>query len=248
MSANHEAIEAGANSDSSDFEGILRPIATPMTTTLTFFDKSLVNIQVFSTSSSSEPQCLYYIHNSTWTPSTPHVTLHSGTDKAGAVLGVGKIGFSSAFKNTIGLGDPDARGGADVMWEELRRTSRWTHSRYEWTFPFPISIPSVDPKGGEELEPGLRRHQFTWQRTRRSLDDQPDLALFTSAEPQRMLARYTGHGLLERMKSKRRGTLEVSGGVGAGADAEVEEAWQRMVVLTAALIIESARKRARAAR
>jgi hypothetical protein len=235
-----DAIDGG--SGSFDCKDIPHPMAT-----LTFFDKSLVNIQVFSTPSSSNPtQCLYYIRNSTWSPSTPHVTLHSGVDKTGVVLGVGKIGISSAFKNTVGLGDPDVKARANVLWEELRRTSRWTHSCYEWTFPFPISLPSAGSK--EEREPGLRRHQFTWQRTRRSLDDQPDLALFASAEPQCVLARYTGHGLLERMKSGRRGTLEVACSIGVGAGAEMGEAWRRMVILTAAVIIESARRRSRAAR
>jgi hypothetical protein len=167
------------------------------------------------------------------------VTLHAGSDATGAILGIGKIGFATA--NTVGLGDPaDVRG---MVWEQLPCTTRWTHSRYEWSFPFGPRANNGDDDDAADQDRNMDaypRASFTWQRTRKPLDDQPDLQLFASAAPARILARYIGHGLLQRMKTKKRGTLEVARGYG--------ERWERMVLLTAAVIIESSRRRARSRR
>jgi hypothetical protein len=87
------------------------------------------------------------------------------------VLGTLKLGWGR--DNTFGLGDPDK--GDPISWENMKRTSEWTHATYEYDV-------------GE-------RH-FVWQRTKqRIFSDQPNMELTETAidgTKGEVLAVYTG--------------------------------------------------------
>jgi hypothetical protein len=76
----------------------------------------------------SSPTPIFYIENSSFTPGKPSVTLTAGT-KNGPVLGVVKLAYLG--QDTIGLGDPTSNT-VEMVFEELRKVSKWTHARYEF--------------------------------------------------------------------------------------------------------------------
>lgn len=133
--------------------------------------------------------------------------------------------------NVFALGDPDASlVGTGLAWENMRRTSNWTHATYE--FEYAVA--------------GVRR-VFVWQRTRQAIfSDQPDLELREKGE-QRVLASYKG---CQGLVSRRRGEFYVRRaqrvGRDGGADGgEVWGDWEVVVLLTCFGIVEGSRRRAR---
>lgn len=159
---------------------------------------------------------LFFVENSTFTPKKPHVILHAGPDKLGSVLGVAYLSYCGT--NMVGLGDPKSNINS-MVWENLSRSSTWTHSRYQFESIF-----------GEE-----GRKPFVWQRVRQNpFDDQGDWELFEDGKPDAVLARYVGVGIF---RWKKRGRIFIHDGYGA--------AWQLMVLLTGMALIELSRRRAR---
>jgi hypothetical protein len=159
---------------------------------------------------------LFFVNNTTFTLNKPHVTLHAGPDKLGPVLGVVYLGLTAA--NTVGIGDPDNNANS-MVWESLSRTSKWTHSTYQFEFIF-----------GEE-----GRKSFIWQRVQSNpFDDQGNLELYEDGNPGVLLAKYESVGVF---KWKNRGKMYIVDGYGDG--------WELMVLLTCLGLIELSRRRAR---
>lgn len=159
---------------------------------------------------------LFYVTNSTFTPNKPDVTLHAGPDKLGPVLGVAYTGITAT--NTIGIGDPENNIN-NVIWERLSRTSKWTHSTYQFECTF-----------GEE-----GRKSFIWERVQSNpFDDQGNMELYEDGKPGVMLAKYESVGVF---KWKNRGRLFILDGYGG--------AWELMVLLTGLALVELSRRRAR---
>lgn len=192
--------------------------------TLLATNSQFVNIVLSPSSSPDSP--LFYATNSQWSPSKPSVTL-SRASKTGPVLGVLKLGWGA--ENVYGLGDPSTEGligGNPVRWEQLRRTSKWTHGTYEFAF---------------------RGRSFVWQRTGQGVfADQPDMEC-RRVEGGEVLAVYIGcHGW-----GRKRGKFYlIKGGVGVGGEEEKGgedgwEDWEVVCLLTGLGIIEGARRRAR---
>lgn len=161
-------------------------------------------------------ETVFFVENSIFSPSKPHVTLHAGPDKLGPVIGVAHLSHFST--NTIGIGDPDSNINS-MVWETLSRTSTWTHSTYQFEFIF-----------GEE-----GRKSFIWQRAPSNLfDDQGNMELFEDGKPNVILARYISVGVF---KWKKRGRMLIHDGYGG--------AWELMVLLTGLALVELSRRRAR---
>jgi hypothetical protein len=159
---------------------------------------------------------LFYVANSTFTLNGPHVTLYAGPDKLGPVLGVAYLGLTAT--NTVGIGDPKSNINS-MVWERLSRTSKWTHSTYQFEFIF-----------GEE-----GRKSFIWQRVRSNpFDDQGNMELFEDGKPGVILAKYESVGVF---KWKNRGRMFIIDGYG--------DAWELMVLLTGLALVELSRRRAR---
>jgi hypothetical protein len=174
---------------------------------------SLLNLSICYPGSE---ETVFFVQNSVFHPSKPHVTLYAGPDKLGPVIGVAHLSHFST--NTIGLGDPDSNINS-VVWETLSRTSNWTHSTYQFEFIF-----------GEE-----GRKSFIWQRTPSNpFDDQGNMELFEDGKSDVILARYTSVGVF---KWKNRGRMLIRDGYGG--------AWELMVLLTGLSLIELSRRRAR---
>ena len=58
------------------------------------------------------------------------MVLHSGASESGPILGVCKL-TALHSTDTIGLGNPVIEVGPDrVVWEDLKRRSKWTHKTY----------------------------------------------------------------------------------------------------------------------
>jgi hypothetical protein len=189
-----------------------------------------------------------YVSNYIWAFGKYSVTLHHGS-KEGHILGVLKIApFSSS--NLTGVGDPNVYGGEETVWGSLDRTSKWTHSTYEF---------------------GWCGKKFTWLRTRMSaFSDQPDLELRENVQSDvsggtngaksgeiqleaEVLAIYKG--TQGRGCTGQRGTFWVSkGGAGfenkperrkVGIIAEEWSNWEIMVLLTGCGVVEACRRRSR---
>lgn len=131
--------------------------------------------------------------------------------------------------NVFALGDPTSSliSPRSLAWENMRRTSKWTHATYEF----------------EYVVEG-RRGRFVWQRTRQAIfSDQPDLELREKEAGKgggegRVLAAYKGcQGLI----SKKRGEFYIR----RGREGEVWGDWELVVLLTGLGIVEGARRRAR---
>jgi hypothetical protein len=159
---------------------------------------------------------LFFAANSWFNQSKPHITLHAGPDKSGPVLGV--VYNAQSGPNTVGIGDPESSLNS-MVWERLSRTSKWTHSTYQFEFIF-----------GEE-----GRKSFIWQRVHSNpFDDQGDMELFEDGKPDVILARYNRFGFF---KWKKRGRILILDGYG--------DAWELMVLLTGLALVELSRRRAR---
>jgi hypothetical protein len=165
----------------------------------------------------------YFVINSAITIRKPDIVLRSGRDKTGPVLGVGRLPLCSP--NPIGVGDPDAVG-TQMLWEELRRVSTWTHARYHFEWGW----------GDGE------RRKYEWRRTKMHwFNDQDDLALVERGRDDIVLARYECNGLI---RWKRRGLLSIR--IADGVGRAERERWEMTVILTGMSLIELARKRTRA--
>jgi len=147
------------------------------------------------------------------------VTLHSGSSKTSPVIGVAHLDYFST-SNLLGLGDPE-HNPTGVAWERLHKESFWTHMRYSFSF---------------EGENGPVKYE--WHRTKNiyMVADQGDLVLVEEGKHE-ILAEYKGKGVLGQVK-KQRGVLNVK-------RIEGNEAWERMVILTWASIVELQRRRTR---
>lgn len=113
-----------------------------------------------------------------------------------------------------------------LAWENLRRTSKWTHATYEF----------------EYVVEGMRR-RFVWQRTRQPVfADQPDLEMREVGGDVsgggKVLAVYKG---CQGWVSKKRGEFYVR----RQEKEEVWGDWEIVVLLTGMGIVEGARRRAR---
>lgn len=185
---------------------------------------------------SSPDQTLFYVKNGSLQKNTPSVTLSSGT-KEGRILGTVKLGWGR--DNTVGLGNPEK--DQDIVWENLKRVSEWTHATYEFSF----------------MENGDKK-TYVWQRTKQRLySDQPNMELkerlMGGMGDGEVLAVYKGNqGLMwksrgqfwirkDMEKASKDAEQRVSSG-GGWSD------WELMVLLTGLGIIESSRRRSRARR
>ena len=165
---------------------------------------------------------LYFVENSTWTPHKPDVTLHSGTENTGPVLGVAKFAVSSDI--TVGLGDLNVNNGLDMIWEAVAKKSIIKHSEYEWSMDLPGSC---------------ERRTFIWKRTHHfGLEDESSSATaaltnfkLLDALTGEIVANFARNGTSWR---KRVGKFVIR--------ADYGEEWELMVLLTALAIIEKVRR------
>lgn len=94
----------------------------------------------------------YFASCTDWRWNVPDVTLYSGTDTTGPVLGVARFRWSRHI--TFGIGDPKGDPSA-VMWEKMQNPSFWNRSNYEFEWSdFDVNAPQVS-----------RRRRFKWHRT-----------------------------------------------------------------------------------
>lgn len=174
---------------------------------------SITNLRLYAPGSD---QGLFYVDNAAFNPKKYSVTLHTGPDKLGPVLGVAHLAIIGP--NTIGLGDPNSNASS-MVWEQLSCVSKWTHATYQFEFIF-----------GEE-----GRKSFIWNRLRQNpFDDQGDYELYEEGKPDIILAKYVSVGVF---KWKRRGKLYILDGCGY--------AWELMVILTGLSLLELSRRRSR---
>ncbi|KFY27212.1 hypothetical protein V493_03644 [Pseudogymnoascus sp. VKM F-4281 (FW-2241)] len=185
-----------------------------------------LDMQNITLHATQDGPALYTIINSTFT-AAHSVVLHAGP-RTTPPIGAAKI---STFKGTNQFG-VRARGSTGIegmegmVWEELRRTSSWTHGMYafEWMWA-----------DGE-------RRKYEWRRTSSAwvLDDQADLELVEKGREGMVLARYT-RGKLIRWTVRARLEVRI-------LDSEGEEEWERwhtVVLLTVMTLVEMSRRRAR---
>lgn len=174
-----------------------------------------------------EGPALYTVINSTFTAGAHSVVLHAGP-RTTPPIGAANI---STFKGTnqfgVRISASTALEGMDGMvWEELRRTSSWTHGTYafEWMWA-----------DGE-------RRKYEWQRTSSplKLDDQADMELVEKGREGMVLAKYT-RGALIRWTVRARLEVRVLNSEGE----EEWERWQTVVLLTVMTLVEMSRRRAR---
>ena len=183
------------------------------------------------------PTPVFYVKNNIYKQYGPSVTL---TDKSINGVAVGFVELRWGRSDLFGLG----RNSALVRWQDLRRVSSVTHSRFEFEFDF-----------------GTGKRKFIWRRIHPNIiHNQPDLVLHEiigwgvlgswGSESREMLARYTG---MRTGRWKRKGKLLIKRGVtgeyGGGYHDCVEKEedewgeWEKVVVLTAMAIVEAARRR-----
>jgi hypothetical protein len=163
----------------------------------------------------------FYVENRSFVPQRPGVTLHLGTDKTAPTIAVAHLDYFST-SNLLGLGDPE-RAPSDVRWEKLHKDSFWIHNRYSFSF--------------EWSDGDMRKYE--WHRTKNIywVQDQGDLVLVEEGK-QDVLAQYKGKHLAQ--VQKQRGNLEVK-----KMEGERAFAWERMVILSWASIVELQRRRTR---
>ncbi len=175
---------------------------------------------------------LYYVNNSQFTPNTPDVTLHAGSEKTGPILGVCKWGHMYSKTVKVGLGDPNNMGGNNMIWVNLDRTTSTSFKQSEFKF-------TMTPANSHE------RKTFVWKRSsKKEVGD--DEAYKWSFQNFRLLDESTGEKVAifanNGLKSwKKKGKFRLWSGV-YGDD------WEKMVLLTGLSIIEKARRRRRAAK
>ncbi|OBT64677.1 hypothetical protein VE03_05901 [Pseudogymnoascus sp. 23342-1-I1] len=186
-----------------------------------------LDMQNITLHANQEGPALYTVINSTFTAGAHSVVLHAGP-RTTPPIGAANI---STFKGTnqfgIRTGASTALEGMDGMvWEELRRTSSWTHGTYafEWMWA-----------DGE-------RRKYEWRRTSSPLmlDDQADMELVEKGREGMVLARYT-RGALIRWTVRARLEVRVFNSEGEGE----WKRWQTVVLLTAMTLVEMSRRRAR---
>jgi hypothetical protein len=96
----------------------------------------------------ADKEQLYHVHNSTWTPNKPDLSVHAGTTTQGPVVAACKfLHFSRHCK--VAIGNPDTPNSVD--WEDLTALSH-LHTRYR----FQMSLRS---------EHGVERRSFIWKNT-----------------------------------------------------------------------------------
>lgn len=188
-------------------------------TTYTVWNAGLTNMRVCPIDLTSSSNCYYYVEARSFVPNKPGITLHFGTSKDSPTIGVGHLDYFST-SNLLGLGDPE-RDPTAVVWERLHKESFWTHMRYSF---------SLEEKDGMVL--------YEWHRTKNLywVADQGDLVLVEQGK-QDVLAEYKGKGVLGQVK-KQRGSLSIK-------QKNNGDAWERMVILTWASILELQRRRTR---
>jgi len=188
-------------------------------TAFTVWNAALTNMRVCPLDLTSSSQSYYYIESRSFIPNKPGITLHHGSSKTAPIIGVAHLDYFST-SNLLGLGDPE-KNPTGVYWERLHKDSFWTHMRYSFSF---------------EDEHGTVKYE--WHRTKNLyfIGDQGDLVLVEEGK-QEVLAEYKGKGVLGQVK-KERGNLNIR-------RREGDTAWERMVILTWASIVELQRRRTR---
>lgn len=187
---------------------------TTQYTDLTLHNTGLINIRICPTGSED---VAYYVNNSTFKPNIPDITLYQGPDKDGPIIGVSHLTVSGT--NTIGLGDSEGDVNA-MVWENLERTSKWTHADYQYDFAL---------GGGLET-----RTTFEWRRLKKTFLGAYCLQLVELSNPGVILGAFIpGPG----MRVKIRGRILIKKGYG--------EDWERMALLTGLSLVELTRRRAR---
>lgn len=186
-----------------------------------------LDMQNITLHANQEGPALYTVINSTFTASAHSVVLHDGP-RTTPPIGAANI---STFKGTNQFGVRTGTGTAlegmeGMVWEELRRTSSWTHGTYgfEWGWA-----------DGE-------RRKYEWRRTSSplALDDQADMELVEKGREGMVLARYT-RGALLRWTVRARLEVRILSSEGE----EEWERWQTVVLLTVMTLVEMSRRRAR---
>lgn len=98
----------------------------------------------------------YFAACSEWKSNAADVTLYSGADATGPILGVAHFRYSRHVK--FGIGDPKNNPNT-VVWEEMRNVSKWlTKSKFEF---------QIDESGDGDVNapPFSQRRHFKWERT-----------------------------------------------------------------------------------
>lgn len=186
-----------------------------------------LDMQNITLHANQDGPALYTIINSTFTAGAHSVVLHAGP-RTRPPIGAANI---STFKGTNQFGvltgaSTALEGMEGMVWEELRRTSSWTHGTYafEWMWA-----------DGE-------RRKYEWRRTSSPLmlDDQADMELVEKGREGMVLARYT-RGALIRWTVRARLEVRILNSEGE----EEWERWQMVVLLTVMTLVEMSRRRAR---
>ena len=191
-----------------------------------FHTKSHLNMRVHDQSGN----CIYYIDNSSFTPSKPDVTLSMGSEKGGQVLGVCRWTNMYSKNLMIGIGDP---GSNDTLWEEMK-TQNYIHPEYKWN----VTLPT-----GE-------RHTFAWLRIRgadvkaESSDansvSNKNFKLVDYSDPQREALAVFASNRYKSWKKLGKFIIKVD-----GCERGWGEKWELMVLLSALGLIEMSRRRGR---
>ncbi len=195
--------------------------------TLEVFHKACFNLRIMT--SDSVP--LYYVNNSQFTPGTPDVTLHVGSDKSGQVVGACK--FSHMWSNSVrvGLGDPNNIEGNDMTWEEMVCTSSCLkQSEFKFTMTLPNS--------GE-------RRTFVWKRTHNLGPEASKWSLqnfkLLDENTEEILATFASSGCMNWGIKGKKGKFSLVVG-------DWGQDWETMVLLTCLALIEKQRRKDRASR
>ena len=155
----------------------------------------------------------FFIDVSFYTPSKADITLHSGSDSRGKVVGVVDLKkFAGHYEVAIG----DLSGKEELVWEPLEVVQYWA-SRHGFEAEF-----------GDQ---GVK--EFIWRHPGERLSDHPgDMELVKEENPDYVLAQYVKAGT---HSWKSRGNLLIREGYG--------EEWELMVILTAlALVVVKSRR------
>ncbi|PGH16983.1 hypothetical protein AJ79_01367 [Helicocarpus griseus UAMH5409] len=201
-----------------------------------YFD-NIVHTNFTITKSPAKQTPLYYVQNSYFTPNTPDMTLHAGTNQSGPLLAQCKfVLFSTGTK--IGLGN----GVDDMIWEDLTRESK-DHSRYRYE----IDLDMDEDESGNVTVSKKRsrpRRAFLWKRTHSvGVDDSMPSKLSTSnfklveEETGEVVAVFANNGAKSWRKKGKLEILHKEGLVGKGRRFEL------MVLMGALAVVERERRR-----
>lgn len=179
--------------------------------------------------------CLYYVDNSAFTTGKPDVTLLSGSEKNGTVIGV--VRWSNMFSKhfTFGVGDPSTNKESTV-WEELE-TKTMIHPEYKWSLTLPSGV----------------RQEFAWLRIHgadvHSEDSSANSAsnknfkLVDCSDPAKATLAIFASNRYKSWRKLGRFSIKVDGREKGWGDH-----WEVMVLLTALGLIEMSRRRSRSRR